>query len=270
MNFPESTGRTGTKPKTEQQPGGASPLFGELKMTELEQKIINVLSDRDLTMQEIADAVGCPAAEVYHGGLFRLVGAGHIEKIRSEKITLYRIPRAYASGARSEHNNISLSMKDCVQGNTCVQKKKDPALNNTRTPDAGEAAKYPETEEEVISEAGKIGYMMSVHEAAMFLAAYAAVGWINKFGQKIHPKSWKFILRAWKHQQTPEQKAAARKEARRRSEGLPPIDPEEKNYEYYEDAQGRKWRKPVGTSDWEEVFEEITFSDGTKAIKGVV
>lgn len=237
-------------------------------MTELEQKILDVLIGQDMTMKEIADVIGVSTSEVYHNGLFRLIGAGYVEKVRSDKKTCYRIiPLAHASGARSKQHNIYLSLRDSVQGNTCVQKNKELAMNNTRAYVEG---KYPETEEEVIAEAARIGYSMSVHEAAMFLANYAAVGWINRYGQPIQPKNWGFILRAWKHQQTPEQKAAARKEAKRRAEGLPPIDPEEKNYEFYEDAQGRKWRKLVGTSDWEEIFEEITFSDGTKAIKGVV
>lgn len=238
-------------------------------MTELELKILDVLIGQDMTMKEIADVIGVSTSEVYHNGLFRLIGAGYVEKVCSDKKTCYRISPAYASGARSKQHNIYLSLKDNVQSNNYVQEinKDNASLNNTRAYVEG---KYPETEEEVIAEAVKLDYLMSVHEAAMFLANYAAVGWINRYGQPIRPKNWGFILRAWKHQQTPEQKAAARKEAKRRAEGLPPIDPEEKNYEFYEDAQGRKWRKLVGTSDWEEIFEEITFSDGTKAIKGVV
>ena len=51
---------------------------------------------------------------------------------------------------------------------------------------------------------------------------------------------------------------------------LPPVDPEELLYEYYEDAQGRKWRKKLDSSEWEFVPEQITFSDGQKAVKGVV
>ena len=60
-------------------------------MTELEQKIITALGDRNLTMQEIADTVGIPASEMYQQGLLRLIGTGDVEKIRSDKMTVYRL-----------------------------------------------------------------------------------------------------------------------------------------------------------------------------------
>ncbi len=60
-------------------------------MTELEQKIITALEDKNLTMQEIADTVGIPASEMYQQGLLRLIGTGDVEKIRSDKMTVYRL-----------------------------------------------------------------------------------------------------------------------------------------------------------------------------------
>ena len=106
--------------------------------------------------------------------------------------------------------------------------------------------------------------------SALFLASYAAVGWVNRFGQQILPEYWHKILYAWKKRQTAQQLADAVNEAKRRAAGLPPVDPEELEYEYYEDAQGRKWRKRPNEDEWESVPETITFSDGTTALKGVV
>ena len=122
----------------------------------------------------------------------------------------------------------------------------------------------------MIAAAEKLDYQMSVEEAALFLASYAAVGWVNRFGQQILPEYWHKILYAWKKRQTAQQLADARKEAKRREAGLPPVDPAELEYEYYEDAQGRKWRKRPDEDEWDEVKEWITFSDGTTALKGVV
>lgn len=129
-------------------------------------------------------------------------------------------------------------------------------------------AEYPSDPEEIVEAARSCGYVMSVYEASKFFSTYAAVGWIDRNGTVI--RNWRALLPIWKVSQSPKQRSDALKEAKRRSAGLPPIDPDTKIYEYYEDAQGRKWRKRPEDSDWEEIFEEITFSDGTKAIKGVV
>ncbi len=109
---------------------------------------------------------------------------------------------------------------------------------------------------------------MSVREAAKFISIYAPYEWESIEGRKI--RNWPKLLYVWQSRQKPDEYSRGKREAERREQGLPPINREELEYEYYEDAQGRKWRKRPEDSDWEEIFEEITFSDGTKAIKGVV
>ena len=235
-------------------------------MNELEQKILDVIGNRNLKLKEIAEEVGLSSSEVWQGGLNRLISAGEVEKRRSDTMTVYR--RACARDI-SSCDSISDSQSTDTE---CTSRYK----NNISQQESGartrnrENAKYPETPEDVIARAKEMDYTMSVKEAAMFLASYAAVGWVNRFGQPIYPESWHHILFAWKNQQTPEQLANGRKEAKRREAGLPPVDPAELEYEYYEDAQGRKWRKKPDESIWEEVPQWITFSDGTTALKGVV
>ena len=109
---------------------------------------------------------------------------------------------------------------------------------------------------------------MSVKEAAKFISIYAPFDWESVEGRKI--RNWPKLLHVWKSRQNLTEYSQAVKEAKRRAAGLPPVDPAEREYEYYEDAQGRKWRKRPDDEDWEAVPENIVFSDGTTAPKGVV
>lgn len=54
---------------------------------------------------------------------------------------------------------------------------------------------YPETWEEVKVEAVRFGIEMQQEEAEAFLAKYASVGWLNKFGHKI--TNWRILLKTW-------------------------------------------------------------------------
>lgn len=54
---------------------------------------------------------------------------------------------------------------------------------------------YPETWEEVKAEAVRFGIEMQQDEAEAFLAKYASVGWLNKFGHKI--TNWRILLKTW-------------------------------------------------------------------------
>ena len=54
---------------------------------------------------------------------------------------------------------------------------------------------YPETWEEVKAEAVRFGIDMKQEEAEAYLAKYASVGWLNKFGHKI--TNWRILLKTW-------------------------------------------------------------------------
>ena len=237
-------------------------------MTELEQKIITALGDRNLTMQEIADTVGIPASEMYQQGLLRLIGTGDVEKILSDKMTVYRLaPQARVTRLACTPQ----ARLDSTNHNIISQEKERECTVGYKGGIRGkrkEIPPYPEEPEEVVAAAKEIGYFMSVREAAKFISIYAPYEWESIEGRKI--RNWPKLLYVWQSRQKPDEYSRGKREAERREQGLPPVNREELEYEYYEDAQGRKWRKRPEDSDWEEIFEEITFSDGTKAIKGVV
>ncbi len=222
-------------------------------MNKLEQKILDAIGTKNLTLQEIADQLGIEKSEVWQG-LNRMIGAGTIEQIRSDRYSFYRLSRA-----RVDNNKNNIYLNNNIQ---------EQCLSNTRACEENEKQTlYPANVEEIVSAAEQIGYRMSLFEAAKFLALYGSVGWIDPRGLPI--RKWQALLPYWQTRQSASQYVAAKREAERRSKGLPPVDPDTKEYEYYEDAQGRKWRKHIGESDWENIPEEITFSDGLTSIKGV-
>ena len=233
-------------------------------MNDIQKKIMAFLrqSDDFVKMQTIADAVGMDKVAMYNEGLKQLVGDGTVERTVENRTTFYRLSRARvnedAHVMRVDNNN-----KNIIYLNNNIQEQ---CLSNTCAC-AKEQTQYPANVEEIVSAAGQIGYKMSLFEAAKFLALYGSVGWIDPRGLPI--RKWQALLPYWQTRQSASQYVAAKREAERRSKGLPPVDPDTKEYEYYEDAQGRKWRKHIGESDWENIPEEITFSDGLTSIKGV-
>lgn len=237
-------------------------------MNELEQKILDVIGTRNLTLREIADELDMSAADIWHGGLNRLVGTGEVEKLVSDSMTIYRRSRV----TRDITNNHSLSnYQGTVTQSTPSRDKEKGEVMVRRASRAGaktEIPPYPEDPEEVVTAAGEIGYVMSLREAAKFISIYAPFDWESVEGRKI--RNWPKLLHVWKSRQNPTEYSQAVKEAKRRAAGLPPVDPAEREYEYYVDAQGRKWRKRPDEDEWESVPELITFSDGTTALKGVV
>lgn len=70
---------------------------------------------------------------------------------------------------------------------------------------------YPDTEEEVLTEAESQGYCMSRMEAAKFLAEYRATGWMRG-GTAV--RDWKALLGIWRAAQSPEQRRRAVEEHR--------------------------------------------------------
>ena len=237
-------------------------------MNELEQKILDVIGTRNLTMREITDKLDMSVADIWHGGLNRLIGTGDVEKMTSNSMTIYRRSRV----TRDITNNHSLSdSQGTVTQSTPLREKDKGKVMVRRVTCAGarpEIPPYPEDPEEVIAAAKELDYTMSVKEAAKFISIYAPYDWESVEGRKI--RNWPKLLHVWKSRQRPEEYSQAVKEAKRRAAGLPPVDPAELQYEYYEDAQGRKWRKRPDEDEWESVPETITFSDGTTALKGVV
>lgn len=241
-------------------------------MTELIQKILDFLKTQKepVKMQDIADAIREDKTLMYKDGLRWLIEHEIVKKDVQNGATKYVLTPACAYLDKYYSNSLSLLKdKDNVHG---LLKRNINMLVDVNARNARSArenpAEYPSDPEEIVEAARSCGYVMSVYEASKFFSTYAAVGWIDRNGTVI--RNWRALLPIWKVSQSPKQRSDALKEAKRRAEGLPPIDPDTKIYEYYEDAQGRKWRKRPEDSDWEEIFEEITFSDGTKAIKGVV
>lgn len=103
---------------------------------------------------------------------------------------------------------------------------------------------YPASEEAVIEAAQGIDYCMSIGEARAFLGTYAPTGW-RLHNQEI--RDWRSLLYRWKSRQSMEEYQRALREVERRKHGLPAEDP----YEYYEDAQGRLFRRLRSGGDWE-------------------
>lgn len=226
----------------------------------LKQKILDCLirNGFPMKMQEIADCLGLDKVTVYQEGLRHLVDSGEVEKLIVDNIQVFRAHHAQNTETTTYGGFKNVNTK----GGVCLNAHHVRILNNAH------ATPYPETPEEVISAAYEIDYPMSLRESAKFISVYGAYDWESLEGRKI--RNWKKLLYIWKSRQTPSERAQGLKEKARREQGLDPVDPEELLYEYYEDAQGRKWRKKIDSTDWEFVPEEITFSDGQKAVKGVV
>lgn len=79
---------------------------------------------------------------------------------------------------------------------------------------------YPETPEEVVAAAADRAYLMSLEEAANFLAFYGSTGWRLKDDRPI--RNWFCLLDRWKLGQTREQYCRAQEEQRRRRQGISP------------------------------------------------
>ena len=240
-------------------------------MTELEKKVMDLLEEKPLTMQEMADLLHVEKSFLYQNALKQLLGSGKCSKMEKSGSTFYGLSWArYILGDADTSrdafkdnysiNNISLNKTPCLNKEQCLNTNTDTGVLRGN--------QYPIDPEEVVIAAKEGGYIMSMKEAAKFFAVYAAIGWIDRNGFPI--RSWRALLPVWQLNQTPEQLANARKEHERRKQGLPPIDPEEKEWEYYVDAQGRKWRKRPDESEWEHVPELITFADGLISEKGVL
>ena len=225
-------------------------------MNEFEKKILDAIGTKNLTLQEIADQLGIDKSEVWQNGLNRMIGAGTIEQIRSDRYTSFRVRARGTTSIQSLSQGTDLKDKENMVG--MVRRAQ------TRT----EIPPYPEDPEEVVTAAKGIDYVMSIREASKFISIYAPYDWESVEGRKI--RNWPKLLHVWKSRQKPDEYIQAVNEAKRRAAGLPPVDPAELQYEYYEDAQGRKWRKRPDEDEWESVPETITFSDGTTALKGVV
>ncbi|WP_288610219.1 hypothetical protein [uncultured Victivallis sp.] len=89
-----------------------------------------------------------------------------------------------------------------------------------RRADACVRESYPETPAEVVAAAADRAYLMSLAEAANFIAFYGAAGWRMKDDRPI--RNWVCLLDRWKVGQTPEQYRQAQEEQRRRQQGIAP------------------------------------------------
>lgn len=109
------------------------------------------------------------------------------------------------------------------------RREEDGAIDNKN--------KYPANPEEVIKAAADRAYLMSLSEAANFMASYGAVGWKTRDNRPI--ENWRYLLDKWKTGQTGEQYRQAVEEHRRRELGLTPGGSDD----YVTLANGEKWPK---------------------------
>ncbi len=130
--------------------------------------------------------------------------------------------------------------------------KKPCPLPETPPPAKGSGS-YPNDAELVIAKAAERGYLMSMEEALRFLSDMKSMNW-QIDGKPV--RTWWKLLDGQKVRQSPDQRAAAIKESQRRKKGLPPVEEAKLDqWERYTDAQGRKWKRPLGSTDqddWEQ------------------
>lgn len=221
--------------------------------------ILEKCSGKNLLVSEIAEDVGLTAKELWPL-LNDMERTGEIKSFRNDSMTLYTASRAPAPARNRTSTSTTLTTGTNVSTTECIYKSTKENGTGPRGYNKGgmgeeekEKINYPANEEDIVSAAREIGYVMSLKEAAKFFSTYAPVDWELPDGRKI--KSWKKLLNIWKVMQRPEERANGLKEADRRRKGLPPIDPEEGAYEYYTDMQGRRWRKRFDETDWEFVRE---------------
>jgi len=218
--------------------------------------ILEKCSGKNLLATEIAEGIGIDTKELWPL-LQQLERAGDIKSIRSDSMTLFTVSVSRAPApARGASTSSFISQGTHVS--TCENiKENGTGQREYNKGGMGEKEKeknsYPANEEEIVSAAREIGYVMSIKEAAKFFSTYAPVDWELPNGRKI--KSWKNLLNMWKVMQRPEERSNGLKEADRRRKGLPPIDPEEGAYEYHTDMQGRRWRQRFDETEWEFVRE---------------
>ena len=128
--------------------------------------------------------------------------------------------RAHVS-ARTRAESPSSSL--CISGDINKKKGSSSARTcaDTRTcADMRAREGYPETPAEVVAAAADRAYLMSLAEAANFIAFYGAAGWRMKDDRPI--RNWVCLLDRWKVGQTPEQYRQAQEEQRRRRQGIAP------------------------------------------------
>ena len=102
-----------------------------------------------------------------------------------------------------------------------INRKEKSSSARTRTDGRAPACEsYPETPEEVVFAAADRAYLMSLEEAANFLAFYGSTGWRLKDDRPI--RNWFCLLDRWKLGQTREQYCRAQEEQRRRRQGVAP------------------------------------------------
>ena len=151
----------------------------------------------------------------------------------------------------AEYNTYTESKEQCkeIHNKDCSLLNREGTESKNKRECEGERERetgrdYPASEEAVIEAAKGIDYCMSIGEARAFLGTYAPTGW-RLHNQEI--RDWRSLLFRWKSHQSMEEYQRALREVERRKHGLPAEDP----YEYYEDAQGRLFRRLRSGGDWE-------------------
>ena len=125
----------------------------------------------------------------------------------------------YAREKYTTSDSISISGEiNKKEKSSCARTRTDA---RTRTGGRAYACEeYPETPEEVVAAAADRAYLMSLEEAANFLAFYGSTGWRLKDDRPI--RNWFCLLDRWKLGQTREQYCRAQEEQRRRRQGIAP------------------------------------------------
>ena len=201
--------------------GISAPGFSGNKMDELTK----IFTDGGLSLAArglVALAVAMPADWKYRWtDLVQMADCNEAEIARRELvkfgINLRDISSRLSVYARDKYTTTSDSIS--ISGE--INKKNESSSARTRTDGRALACEsYPETPEEVVAAAAARAYLMSLEEAANFIAFYGSAGWRMKDDRPI--RNWVCLLDRWKIGQTREQYCRAQEEQRRRRQGIAP------------------------------------------------
>ncbi|MBR2365143.1 MAG: hypothetical protein IKA79_08065 [Lentisphaeria bacterium] len=178
-------------------------------MTDLEKQVLELLKEKPLMMQEMADLLHVEKSFLYQNALKQLLGSGKCSKMEKSGSTFYGLSWArYILGDADTSrdafkdnfsiNNIyfnktlCLNKEQCLNTNTVLDNRTvldtNTVLDNRTVLDTNtdtgvlRGNQYPIDPEEVVIAAKEGGYIMSMKEAAKFFAVYAAIGWIDRNG----------------------------------------------------------------------------------------
>lgn len=188
-------------------------------MNELEK----ILLDKQLSLAAkglAAMAAAMPTTWKYRWGELRsLCDCAEAEAARKELLKKgIEVGDVFRASARTRGITTNLNISE--EYSPIEENKGSSRADARRRADACARESYPETPAEVVAAAADRAYLMSLAEAANFIAFYGAAGWRMKDDRPI--RNWVCLLDRWKVGQTPEQYRQAQEEQRRRRQGIAP------------------------------------------------